>query len=125
MTVLTCPVCQGDMREIVRGGVTIDMCTKCRGVWLDRGELEKLAMEISSDPMAQSTHPDSPNVAAPSGGFWRQHQPPPQEAVPQQRRQPDGYRDWRDDDDDDRYQGDRGHGTPKKSKLRGLMDFFD
>ena len=43
MTVLTCPVCQGAMKEVERQGVLIDTCTQCRGVWLDRGELEKLA----------------------------------------------------------------------------------
>jgi uncharacterized protein len=30
------------MREVERNGVHIDVCTKCKGVWLDRGELEKM-----------------------------------------------------------------------------------
>jgi Zn-finger nucleic acid-binding protein len=42
MTVLSCPVCQGEMREVNKHGVLVDTCTQCRGVWLDRGELEKL-----------------------------------------------------------------------------------
>lgn len=32
MSVLTCPVCQGVMKEVSKGGVLIDTCTQCRGV---------------------------------------------------------------------------------------------
>jgi Zn-finger nucleic acid-binding protein len=39
---LTCPKCQGPMRSYERNGVTVDQCTECRGVFLDRGELERL-----------------------------------------------------------------------------------
>lgn len=41
------PVCQGTMKEVSKGGVLIDTCTQCRGVWLDRGELEKLSSLVS------------------------------------------------------------------------------
>jgi Zn-finger nucleic acid-binding protein len=39
---MKCPVCQVDLLLNERQGVEIDYCPKCRGVWLDRGELEKL-----------------------------------------------------------------------------------
>lgn len=44
---MQCPRCQSDLRERDRetaGGevVVIDVCPKCGGVWLDKGELEKL-----------------------------------------------------------------------------------
>lgn len=39
---LTCPKCQGTMRSYERNGIQIDQCTECRGVFLDRGELELL-----------------------------------------------------------------------------------
>ena len=39
---LTCPKCAGSMRAYERNGVTIDQCTECRGIFLDRGELERL-----------------------------------------------------------------------------------
>ncbi|MEV0899544.1 zf-TFIIB domain-containing protein [Actinoplanes sp. NPDC049802] len=39
---MTCPKCHGEMRVYERSGVTIDQCTECRGIFLDRGELEKL-----------------------------------------------------------------------------------
>lgn len=39
---LTCPKCQSPMRSYERNGITVDQCTACRGVFLDRGELERL-----------------------------------------------------------------------------------
>ncbi len=39
---MTCPKCGGDMRRYERNGVDIDQCTECRGIFLDRGELERL-----------------------------------------------------------------------------------
>lgn len=42
MPLLLCPNCNASMQNVNRSGVEIDMCPSCRGVWLDRGELEKL-----------------------------------------------------------------------------------
>ncbi len=39
---MTCPKCQGEMRSYERNGVHVDQCTDCRGLFLDRGELERL-----------------------------------------------------------------------------------
>ena len=39
---MKCPVCDGDLRAVDRQGIEIDFCPRCRGVWLDRGELDKL-----------------------------------------------------------------------------------
>jgi len=39
---LTCPKCQGEMRQYERSGVILDQCQECRGIFLDRGELERL-----------------------------------------------------------------------------------
>lgn len=39
---MKCPVCQVELSLNERQGVEIDFCPKCRGVWLDRGELDKL-----------------------------------------------------------------------------------
>ncbi len=39
---LTCPKCGGQMRSYERNGVTVNQCSECRGVFLDRGELERL-----------------------------------------------------------------------------------
>lgn len=42
MESLICPKCRGAMRTYERSNVTVDQCTECRGIFLDRGELEKL-----------------------------------------------------------------------------------
>jgi uncharacterized protein len=39
---LTCPKCHGVMRTYERNGVHVDQCSDCRGIFLDRGELERL-----------------------------------------------------------------------------------
>jgi uncharacterized protein len=45
-----CPRCQNIvLDEIDRNGVTVDRCANCRGIWLDRGELEKLIARASAD----------------------------------------------------------------------------
>ena len=49
---MLCPRCETpalDERE--RDGVTVDVCRSCRGVWLDRGELEKL---MTADPPGEA-----------------------------------------------------------------------
>jgi Zn-finger nucleic acid-binding protein len=42
INVLVCPKCGAPMRAYERNGITIDQCTECRGIFLDRGELEHL-----------------------------------------------------------------------------------
>lgn len=39
---ITCLKCGGEMRSYERNGITIEQCAECRGVFLDRGELERL-----------------------------------------------------------------------------------
>lgn len=39
---MQCPVCNNTLNAVNRSGVEIDVCAQCKGVWLDRGELEKL-----------------------------------------------------------------------------------
>jgi Zn-finger nucleic acid-binding protein len=39
---MLCPVCKVELRMTDRQGIEIDYCQQCRGVWLDRGELDKL-----------------------------------------------------------------------------------
>ena len=52
---MKCPVCgEPDLLMSERQGIEIDYCPKCRGVWLDRGELDKLidraAPQAAPDP---------------------------------------------------------------------------
>jgi uncharacterized protein len=39
---LTCPKCHAPMRTYERNGVHVDQCSECRGIFLDRGELDRL-----------------------------------------------------------------------------------
>ena len=39
---MKCPICEIELQIAERQGVEIDYCSKCRGVWLDRGELDKI-----------------------------------------------------------------------------------
>lgn len=48
---MKCPVCtEPDLVMTDRQGVEIDYCPKCRGVWLDRGELDKIIERSASNP---------------------------------------------------------------------------
>ncbi|MBX1886190.1 TFIIB-type zinc ribbon-containing protein [Campylobacter peloridis] len=55
---MNCPVCANtDLLMSERNGVEIDYCPKCRGVWLDRGELDKIIERSSSqNTQQQSSH---------------------------------------------------------------------
>ncbi len=46
---MQCPVDGADLAMTERHGVEIDYCPKCRGVWLDRGELDKIIEHVESD----------------------------------------------------------------------------
>ena len=48
---MMCPVCEVPLSMADRQGVEIDFCPDCRGVWLDRGELDKI-IERSATEMA-------------------------------------------------------------------------
>jgi len=39
---MLCPICKVTLSISDRQGVEIDFCPQCRGVWLDRGELDKI-----------------------------------------------------------------------------------
>lgn len=46
---MKCPIDNSDLVMSDRQGVEIDYCPKCRGVWLDRGELDKIIERSASD----------------------------------------------------------------------------
>lgn len=41
-----CPVCSIPMDEVPKSRILIDVCPRCKGIWLDRGELSKLMESI-------------------------------------------------------------------------------
>ncbi len=65
---MTCPVDGSTLQMTERSGIEIDYCPTCRGVWLDRGELDKI-IDRNAQSMAQ---PAAPQPSA----------PPPQQQAP-------------------------------------------
>lgn len=66
---MKCPVCtEPDLVMTERQGVEIDYCPKCRGVWLDRGELDKIIERSASTP-AIAPMPNPPSNAPPGYGY--------------------------------------------------------
>src|SRR5918997_437702 len=66
MPLLLCPNDNSSMQTVDRAGVQFDMCPTCRGVWLDRGELEKLmaaSAQDSAPPPTQGGQFQSPPQA--------------------------------------------------------------
>jgi Zn-finger nucleic acid-binding protein len=59
---MKCPTCNVELKMTDRQGVEIDYCPNCRGVWLDRGELDKIidrAAEAEfARPVAQAPYRD-------------------------------------------------------------------
>ena len=98
---MRCPHCAIDLKIADRQGIEIDYCPNCRGVWLDRGELDKILDRTAAIMPVTGTH----------GGFST----PPNTGygAPQQQRSA-----WRHDDDDDddddrrRHYGQQGYGQP-------------
>ena len=67
---LLCPVCRVGLALADRQGIEIDYCPQCRGIWLDRGELDKIierdAAYEASGPAPQGS---GPGYAAPAPGY--------------------------------------------------------
>ncbi len=49
---MNCPTCKVPLVMSDRQGIEIDYCPQCRGVWLDRGELDKIIERSLQDPQA-------------------------------------------------------------------------
>jgi Zn-finger nucleic acid-binding protein len=95
---MTCPKCMGQMRQYERSGITVDQCTECRGIFLDRGELERLV------DAETSWHGGGPA-----------HQPQQQQR----------HRDH-DSDEYPLYGQQHGHGQYRQQKRRGFLEeLFD
>ena len=95
---MKCPACvETDLVMTDRQGVEIDYCPKCRGVWLDRGELDKIIERANRLEAGYGT----PAAAGPPGTAGYGYGEPD-----------------RDDDDDDRHRHNRppipppGYGAP-------------
>ena len=54
---MLCPIDQTELRLAERRGVEIDYCPRCRGVWLDRSELDKILEREAADAAADRVQP--------------------------------------------------------------------
>jgi Zn-finger nucleic acid-binding protein len=106
---MQCPVCVDVQLSISsREGVEIDYCPQCRGVWLDRGELDKILDRVAAAPAAPPP-------------------PPARDDRPRDDRDRDRDRD-RDDrhrDRDDRYRDRDDRSSKKRRRGSFLEDLFD
>ncbi len=81
---MNCPVCEQTQLVLAdRQGIEIDYCPKCRGVWLDRGELDKLiersiqatapaAPSYRSEPYAEHGHHHKEGHNYKRKSFWHE-----------------------------------------------------
>jgi Zn-finger nucleic acid-binding protein len=100
-TPLRCPSCGSRLVEVERADVLIDACPECRGVWLDRGELDKILVR---ERRMESGHDDDDFLREVEGGRRRVS-----ERADERR-----Y--------DDRHAGDRKR-RKRRSFLEELLDF--
>jgi Zn-finger nucleic acid-binding protein len=97
---MKCPVCkEPDLLMTERQGVEIDYCPSCRGVWLDRGELDKIIERLQAE----------------SGGGRAEQAPPRQDHSRADDRGHDKHHKEHDD----------GKHAKKKSKGSFIMDVFE
>lgn len=109
---MNCPIDDTELRITDRQGIEIDYCPKCRGVWLDRGELDKL-IERAAPAAAGAI-----GAAGGAGDRFDQSAPPPPRDIRESRDSRDSRREYRDDDDD-------GYGRRPQRRRSFLDDIFD
>jgi Zn-finger nucleic acid-binding protein len=112
MPLLMSPIDGQPMRQVNRYGIELDVCASSGGIWLDKGELEKLlaiireeTLKENGDAAAYAPHP--PQI---HGGYV--------------------YNKRDDDDDDDdrrhhRHEKDRYYKDKPKGKMSRVLDIFD
>ncbi len=98
---MTCPNCNETLVMTERQGIEIDYCPKCRGVWLDKGELDKIIDRSSTATQAPIQTPPRPDTG-----------------------QPSTYRKY--DDDHDHHYGNKPSDPNYRKKKKGFLgDLFD
>jgi hypothetical protein len=111
---MQCPFDGSELQVVNRSGVDIDWCPSCKGVWLERGELDKLIDLVV-------TAPRPPATASPEPAYDQRYEQQRYEQRPPQGRDRDRDRD--DDDDDWKHRSDRTRKHKKKKNM--LSEIFD
>ena len=102
---MKCPIDDSPLSVSSRDGVEIDFCPQCRGVWLDRGELDKI-VDRAAAAITTGAPPPPPQ---------QPYTAPVEERRYEERRVDDRYDDRRD----------RGYDPRKRRKRSFLDDLFD
>lgn len=103
---MQCPIDQTELVMTERQGIEIDYCPKCRGVWLDRGELDKLIERSAQKPvMPQQPVNQALDQVAPPRDYY-----PPQGREQEHRDNQENY---------------RGYDRGKRKKEGFSADLFD
>jgi hypothetical protein len=116
---MKCPVCSSEQLVMSeRQGIEIDYCPKCRGIWLDRGELDKIIERVSeqSGSVERSSGRQQPPAQPMQPPHAQPHQPVQQGYYPPQQPQ---HR-----PDKSMYDSDYGTYRYKKRK-HWLLEIFD
>lgn len=58
---MKCPTCNTELKMSERCSIEIDYCPQCRGVWLDKGELDKIIERSGSESMSRQNRNDDDN----------------------------------------------------------------
>jgi Zn-finger nucleic acid-binding protein len=111
-----CPKCGTPMRSVERSGVTIETCPDCRGIFLDRGELDRL-LDLEAEVVAGRTVRGDDRRRGERGYDREDDRGWARDSAPWDR----APRRWDADDDDDRRAGRRRRG----GFLGELLDFGD
>ena len=110
--VMKCPRCDGLLDERERQGVTVDVCPGCRGVWLDRGELEKMLAFAKRELEEERAYYNAAPPVAPAGRDYDRE--PPSSDDRRRARHAQGQ-----------HPNDPRYGYRKKGWLENLGDIFD
>ena len=102
-TPFDCPRCGVGLTMSERQGIEIDYCPQCRGVWLDRGELDKI--------VERTAGAQEPSPSRPTAGGWT----PPQPVAPPPQ--------WQQPSSGSQHGHDHGHGGKKRKSW--LEEIFD
>ena len=120
---MRCPVDNETLVMADRNGVEIDYCPRCRGVWLDRGELDKIIeRSAAAEPPVALREPARAAVQS----YGAEARPDPRRDDHRREDPRDSYRkddrrrrDDDDDEDEDKYR------RPRKRRESFLSDLFD
>lgn len=125
---MKCPVDEAVLVMSERSGVEIDYCPQCRGVWLDRGELDKILDRAAQEfpPHPAHDRPAYDQAAHDQSGPFGQGPVPPPPPAPAGGRRPRfmGSAPSAPSPEDHHYPGGYGR-APRRRRKSWLSEFFD